>query len=131
MGLAEKRVMNAFQETQFEEWKRKLHAAIGTAVPIEVNWDQLMVEGSSHLYQDAWTKVYFAPLYEAFQSIAGDEMGKKALQNGLKKIVVCSTGTTKISFKDGVLNFDHPATSNIDYGKERTKTIIQEIEKAL
>lgn len=133
MGLAEKRALSTFQESQFKEWEKKIHAAAGFAVPIEVKWDQLAAADYGHMYDTAWPKVYFEPLIDTFKEIAVDEMGRKALQAGIKKIVIGHSGASfdNIHFESGVIHMDHDPVSNIDYVQDRVKKLVSLLEKEL
>jgi hypothetical protein len=133
MGLAERRALNEFQEKHFNAWEKKIHAAAGFALPVEVKWPELTKNEYAHLYHEAWEKVYFQPLIEAFKEIGKDEMGRKALQAGVKKVVFCYSGTgySNLKFEDGVIIFDHDPIANLEYGFERTKELVGLLEKAL
>lgn len=133
MGLAERRATTDFQEKHFSAWEKKLHAALGTATPIEVDWAQLSKPDYAHLYQEAWEKVYFTPLLEAFKEIGKDDLGRKALQSGVKKIWIGFTDTSysNIRFEDGVIFMDHDPVSNLDYHQARKDELVQLLEKNL
>ncbi len=136
MGLAERRVQKEFQDNHFPKLKGQLETASGTSVPLEVNWETLAPEGQSHLYLDAWTKVYFEPTIAAFQDVCRDQMGKDALKEKLKKIVMQNTkgtyyGDRWASFEAGVLTLDHEPCTNVDDVAERTKGLVAVLEKAL
>lgn len=133
MGLAERRATTDFQTNHFKEWERKLHAAVGTAVPVEVDWAQLSKPEYAHLYQEAWEKVYFQPLLEAFKEIGKDELGRKALQEGIKKIWIGFTDQSysNIRFEDGTLFMDHDPVSNLDYVNDRVQELVKMLEKSL
>jgi hypothetical protein len=135
MGLAERRASKKFQNEDYPALKKAIDEAAGFEVPIEVDWGSLAVDEYGHLYQEAFTKVYFQPLTEAIQDICIDDMGKEALKEALSKIVICNKegryGKSAFSFTDGVLLFDHKAVTNIDDVQERRKHIVELLEKAL
>lgn len=136
MGLAERRAVKDFQDKQYPELKRALDAAAGFGVEVEVNWDTLAQDEMSHLYAEAFPKVYFKPIIDAFQTICADQMGKDALKGALKKVVICNTSgywspEGAIKFEGGTLKIDHEPCSNIDYIEERTKHIVSLLEKSL
>jgi len=136
MGLAEKRATKDFQEQVFGNWKTELAAVIGFEVPVEVKWDQLAEEGMSHMYAEAWSKVYFQPLIAACKSICADDMGRDALKGALKKIEIVNengiySGESCCSFSNGTLKIDHQPHSNIDYGDARTAGIVKTLEQSL
>ena len=136
MGLTERRALKSFQETQFPELKRAIEQAAGFAVPVEVSWDSLAKDDMSHLYAEAFPKVYFAPIIDALKSVCTDDMGRDALKKSLKKVVICNTAghsssNRAISFEAGVLTVDHDPVCNINYGNERLEAIVKILEKAL
>src|SRR5688500_7912269 len=85
---------------------------------------------------DAWPKIYFAPIIEAFKQIGRDAMGKAALKAALKKVIVQDT-TTSFSSSwaifdpvTGTLTLDYQFT-NVGDIKVRTETLVKELEKQL
>src|SRR5262245_3234509 len=91
MGLAERRAASQFEETAYPRLKKEIDAAASFEVPVEVDWSTLAVEGSSHLYEEAWPKIYFTPLIGALRAIAGDELGRERLRSTLKRVVIRNT----------------------------------------
>ena len=135
MGLAERRAIKEFQDKHFKELQNEIHKVAGFPVPIEVAWDQLAVEGQVDTYKEAWTEIFFKPVIEGLRQIGRDEMGKEAIKAGLKKIEFRnSQGAysphSAISFISGALVVDHEL-SNIGDPKDRTKYIIEIVEKGL
>lgn len=126
MGLTERRAQKEFQDSLFPALKAQIDKAAGFDVPIEVDWESLSVADYSHLYKEAWPKVYFDPTVEAIKAICVDDMGKEALKAKLKKIVIhnkhdISNGSRWASFDDasGTVTLDHSPVSNIDDVKDR------------
>jgi hypothetical protein len=135
MGLAERRAIKDFQDNHLPKLQAEIHKAAGFPVPIEVTWDQLAVEGSSSLYTEAWTEIFFKPVIEALRQIGRDAMGQDALKTGLKKIEFRNAGGfysphSAISFQGGTLMIDHEL-SNVGDTNDRTKTAIEVMEKSL
>ena len=135
MGLAERRAIKDFQDKHFSLLKEEITKAAGFEVPLEVNWDQLAVEGSSHLYAEAWPEIFFKPVIEALRQIGRDEMGKDALKAGLKKIEFRNVSgfyspTSAITFQGGTLMIDHEL-SNVGDTNDRIKTAVELMEKSL
>ncbi len=136
MGLSEKRAITAFQETKFPALKKEIDAAAGFVVPMEVKWDTLASEGYGSDYETFFTKVFFQPVINAFQAVCTDQMGKDALKNNLKKIMISNEGgfyspEKAISFKNGVLSIDHQPHSNVDDVKDRTNFLQKTLENSL
>ncbi len=135
MGLAERRAIESFKNDDYPGWKAKIDTAARFDVPVEMMWDELAVADYASRYADFFVKVYFQPLVDALNGITFDELGRTALRDGLKTIVVRNTGefssTRGISFVDGVLTFDHQPHVNIDDVEERSKGIRQILESGL
>jgi hypothetical protein len=131
MGLAERRAAKAFQDTRLPPLQAAIDAAAGFAVKLEVDWESLSVADYAHLYDEAWTKVYFQPLTEAFSAITIDEMGKEALKESLTKVAIKNEGSSWPEFEAGVLTLKFPAVSNLDEIQERARSIQQLLEKSL
>ena len=135
MGLAERRATKEFQDKHFPELKNEIHKYAGHPVPIEINWEQLAVEGRQDDFQDSWTKVYFKPVIEALRQVGRDDMGKEALKTGLKKIEFRNSKgayspQSAITFQSGALVIDHEL-SNVDYVEDRKNYIVEIVEKGL
>jgi hypothetical protein len=131
MGLAERRAIKGFAEGRYLKLKQEIDAAAGFEVPIEVNWDSMAAEGYAELYEEAFPKVYFRPLIDALKSITIDDLGKEAIQEGLKKIVIEDSGSSCPSFQLGVLKLSYHSVANLDYWMDRKKDIQAELEKGL
>jgi hypothetical protein len=136
MGLAERRAVKEFQDHMFPELKNALERAAGFPVPVEVEWDGLARDEMSHLYAECFPKVYFRPLIDALKTIAADQMGKDALQSGLKKILIRNSAqhyspSSAITFQNGVLTVDHDPVTNADDIRDRTEYTVKILEKNL
>lgn len=135
MGLAERRVVKEFQDKHLPKLMEELEKAAGFAVPIEVAWDQLAVEGDSRLYLEAWPEIYFKPIIEACRQISRDDIGKEALREGFKRVELrnskdASSPGRAITFDNGTLTIDH-SLSNVGDTAERAKYVVEIVEKAL
>ena len=135
MGLAERRASKEFQDTEFPGFKDEILAATGFKVAIEVNWDQLAVEGQSSSYKEAWTEIFFKPVIEGLRQITRDDMGKEALKGGLKKIEFRNNSGSysphsAITFQNQTLVIGHELT-NVGDTKDRTKYLVEILEKNL
>lgn len=131
MGLAERRAVKSFQDTKYPKFEKEIHEAAGFPAELDIRWDTLGAEDYGHMYEEAFTKVYFKPLIEALRAVACDDMGREALKEGLKKVIIRYTGTNEISFTGGVLTFDHHPVSNLDYGADRKEQLQKALEKGL
>lgn len=135
MGLAERRAVKAYQDNHFPALKQAIDSAAGFEVPMTVDWASLGVEGYAHMYEEAFGKVFFEPLVGAFQSICRDDMGREALKEGLKQVVICNKSglysESAIRFEDGVLTIDHEPITNLSDVQLRQDYIVQVLERAL
>ena len=136
MGLAERRAIKDFQDNRYPELKKQIDGAAGFDVAVEVKWETLAKEGEAHLYAECLPKVFFQPLVEALQSVGADQMGKDALREGLKKVILRNTagnyyGDTAVSFASGELVIDHDPVTNVDDIADRARAIRKALEKGL
>jgi hypothetical protein len=135
MGLTERRAVEQFKNDDYPDWKAKIDNVAGFDVSIEVKWEELAVNDYASDYADFFANVYFQPLVDALTGITIDELGRTALRDGLKTIIVRNTGgfysTSGITFTDGVLTFDHQPHVNIGDVEERTKGLQQTLESGL
>jgi hypothetical protein len=131
MGLQEKRALKAFQEGNYQQLTSEINTLAGYPIEFEVNWDTLALDEYAALYEDCFPKVYFTPLINAIKEIAADDMGKEALKEILKKIVIKNEGGyysagSAYSFQSGVLTVDHQPFNNVDNITERS-TVVGEL----
>lgn len=136
MGLQERRAVKAFQDGSYQNLTSEINTLAGSSLEFEVNWDTLALEEYSHLYDEGFTKVYFTPLINALKEITIDDMGKEALKETLKKIVIKNEagnyyGSTAYAFSGGVLTIDHQPFSNIDNITERSEELSKLLMKNL
>lgn len=147
MGLAEKRAQQEFSEGKLKDFTQEIESIVGRSVEVDMDWDTISEEGMSHMYVEAWSKLYFKTLIKALSEIAVDDIGKQALNESLQKIKIQNANSNSsekdmATFEDGVLTLDHKPFSNMpdpDYqdGKgdlrfqDRVKAIVGVIEKNL
>lgn len=135
MGLAERRAVKAYQDDIFPGKKKEIDEVAGFDVPLEIDWVSLSVEDYGHLYEEGFTKVYFDPLIAALKSICRDDMGREALREGLKKVVIRNSDTYYHSggfkFEDGILTLDNQPCTNMDDFDDRMRGLERMLEKGL
>ncbi len=137
MSLAEKRAIKSFQENIYPDLEKKILDAAGYDLEIEVNWDTLGKFSAddktdyTKLYDSNLPKIYFEPVALAIADIAQDDMGKEAIKETVKKLVITNTykGTGAI-LEDGVLTFDY-RFANANEVDARKQMIVKVLEKAL
>ncbi len=134
MGLAERRAAKEVQTAVFPDLKKRIDEAAGFEVPMEIDWDRLAQPNDAHLYNEYWTGIYFEPLIQGFQAICSDDLGKEALKDSLKKVVITNSGDAyderAFSFENGVLGIDHKLT-NLDHMDIRVGRVVKILEEAL
>jgi hypothetical protein len=136
MTLAERRIVNEFQNNQYPGFQKRVEEAAGFPVPVEVKWDTLAVPGESRLYAECWPLVYFEPLIAGLTAVARDEMGREALKSGVKKIVIQNVkgnayGDRWANLEDGVLTLDHESVTNSADTEDRTNGLVALLESTL
>jgi hypothetical protein len=131
MGLAERRAVKAFQDNKLPALKSEIDDAAGFEVNLEVNWDAIAKDGNAPLYEEAFQKVYFKPLIEALKGICIDDLGKEALRDGLKKIVITDDNKHEVTFQFGILTISFYSIYNLDAWTDRKTDIQTALEKGL
>ncbi|TSE08573.1 MULTISPECIES: hypothetical protein [Aquimarina] len=137
MGLAERRIVKAYQEGEYVSLVNEINSLMGSEIEFDINWDSLSSNGQySHIWEESFTKVYFTPIINAFNEITADDMGKEALQETLVKIVIKDdndiySANRCYAFVDGVLTVDHSSYSNVGNVDERTSALVEILESQL
>lgn len=131
MGLAERRAIKAFQDNRLPTHRAAIDAAAGFSVALDIDWESLSAPDFAHLYDEAFTKVYFDPLVAALKDITIDDLGRDALKAGLKSVRIKDEGSSWPTFEGGTLTLKFYAVSNLDDGESRHKSIRDVLEKGL
>jgi hypothetical protein len=131
MGLVERRAAKAFQDDAFPALQRRIEAACGHAVALEIDWPSLQMVDCGPLYAEAWPKVYFEPLIAALEAVAIDDLGREALAEGLRTIRIRDSGTSNVGIAAGTLTIDYGAVANLDDGDQRRREIQTVLERNL
>lgn len=140
-GLAERRAIAAYQNDVYAGQLQAIQAAAGFELAVEVQWESIALPGQAASYaQDAfWTDVYFTPLTQALQAVAVDEMGRQALAEKLKRVVVrfdeqtapASAYADGVQFEGGQLSLNFRPYTNPDDATARAQAIQQALEAGL
>ena len=137
MGLQERRAVKTFQDEQFPELRDAIDEAAGFDVGVDVDWDAIseMEYLDADAYGEAFTKVYFTPVAEAFAEICIDDIGQEALEASLESVEVTNEEglwlANSVGFDDGVLTIDHKPDTHVDKVDERTAAIVSTLEEHL
>ena len=103
MGLNEKRKIKELQETTIPERTKELAEICGCTIPYEVDWDSLADDLEALNFLD---NLSCHRTNMAFRVICADDLGKEAVQEGVKQIKLKNVKTKQemqISFTGGVL----------------------------
>ncbi len=98
MNLRERRALKSFQEEVYPTWLEKITGAAKFSVEVELEWEKMSKNQAdedqdwSHMYAEAWPKVYFEPIVLAFNDITSDDMGQEALKATVKKVSITNSG---------------------------------------
>ncbi len=133
MGLAERRAIKAFQDTNYPELEKQIHAAAGTPIPIEVDWATLAFEGYADSYADSLPNIFFVPLIKGLEKVAVDDMGKEAVRDGITRIVIKGSDNYSswwAELDNKVLTLTYSFT-NVDYVNDRVDVLVQKLEAKL
>jgi hypothetical protein len=141
LTLAERRGVEAYQTKIYPDQLKNIKAAAGTELAVEVDWPALAASGQPDRFVEDyyWTNIYFVPLVNALKSIASDDMGKKAVQAKLKKIVITYNSATApaanyangITFENETLTVNFAPYSNGGDIKPRAAAIQKLLESKL
>ena len=106
MGLAEKRWAAEKKKTDEQAFVSQVNATLGFTVPIEIDWEGFStnLDEAQYITHDT----YGLPnLVRALSKITIDDLGKQAIKDGLKKIVITSAKSddTNFTFDQGVINW--------------------------
>jgi hypothetical protein len=103
MGLNERRKIKELQEVTFPGRVQEIKEICGKEIPYEVDWDSLADDAEGLNFID---NISCHRLNMALRVICQDELGKEAVQEGLRLIKVKNVkdkSAMSISFADGVL----------------------------
>jgi len=136
MGLAERRIVKSYQEDAYPKLVKEINTLAGYDIEIEVNWDSISDNEHSAIWEESFTKVYFTPVINMLKSITMDEMGKEALKESLKKIVITNDNgnyypSNAYSFENSTLTIDHSSFSNVSNVNERSEYLTEFMESKL
>jgi hypothetical protein len=143
LGLAERRALKAYQETQYPAIEKGIKGAAGYDVPLEVKWEEIAKVGNADVYKENiyWGTTIFEPLTKALAAITADDMGKTALKAKLKKIIIMHDEKTApasnfpmgLTWDTGTLIINWTPYSNTDatFVVERIKALQDLLESKL
>ncbi|SFK55881.1 hypothetical protein [Methylorubrum salsuginis] len=141
LGLAERRAIAAYRESRYPAQEKAIQEAAGSAVPVEVAWDQLTMPGDAQYYAnpDYFEKTIFEPLAAGLKAIGTDKIGREALQAKLKAIRIrydektapASNYANGLRFENGVLDVNWRPFANVADFEDRVAAVTAVLEKTL
>jgi hypothetical protein len=146
LGLGDRRALKEYQDTKLPALQKAINEAAGFAVTLDVDWNAIARIGEGDRYNDPeyWTQIYFQPLAAALKKVAVDDMGKKALKAGLKKVVItfdertapASNWPNGLKFDNGTFTINFTPFSNAGDEssanfKERVEAMVKVLESKL
>ncbi|WP_299712219.1 hypothetical protein [uncultured Tenacibaculum sp.] len=136
MGLTERRVIKAYQEGEYQNFLSEVKNLIEGEIEFDVDWNSLPNEKYSKWLEQGLTDIYFKPILNSFKNIAVDDMGKEAIKETLKKVVIKDENDNAFAsqtyhFNEGVLTVNHCSYANIDKVDERTEALTELLESNL
>jgi len=91
MGLADRQAMASFKEKKLAEQLAKLKAVVGADVAIEIDESTEFTKGAAAALPNA----VFDRLRDDLKKVCKDELGKQAVREAIKKVVVKYTADSK------------------------------------
>ncbi len=128
--LKERQAIEAYKKNHLPQQQEAFYAAFGEKPQIEFDWETLSAPDAIGYFHDAMEKTIFNTLTEAFKEVCSDDLGRQAVKNSVKKIVVTNQrksylGDGAFTLKDGVLTYDIDPLVNIDYWEEKKKCLVE------
>lgn len=141
LALPERRALATYQEKVFPSQLKAIEAAAGVKVAVEVDWNAVALPGQGRLYgsRGYWTDIYFVPVARALSEVTADEIGRLAVKEKLKRIVLTYNPDTAptssyrngVSFDGSVLIVNFRPGTNADDIRARTDAIRRALEANL
>lgn len=140
-GLAERRAIAAYAKDIWPSYEKSIQDAAGFPVAIELNLNSLALPGYADSYTnpDYLQNTVIEPVIRSFKAIASDDMGKTALQEKLKSVVIfydektapTSNYANGLTFEGGKLTINWKPFSNVGDIEPRTKALTTLLESKL
>ena len=129
MNLKERQTLEAFKSTHLSQLQTTVTDAAGVPFQFEFQWENLVGVDHLNYFNDSMEKSIFNVLASGFKQICSDDLGKQAVKNSIKKLVIknergSSNGREAFTLKDGVLTYDINPHTNHDYWEEKAKYLV-------
>ncbi|MGO1164680.1 hypothetical protein [Brucella pseudogrignonensis] len=141
LGLAERRAIAAYSTDIWPKYELEIQDLAGFPVAIDLDTQSLALPGLADSYasDDYLRKPIIDPILQAIGTITATEIGRTALKDGLKKIVIHYDETSApssnykdgVNMEDGVLTINWKPYTNIDDVEARALALLNVIEPAI
>jgi len=126
MGLTERRAVQTLKDGDFKQFVEEVKSICGPELTIEMDWASLesdddclwIVENRKH------REYMFGRLQNVLAHICSDDMGKSALSQSLKKIVLINA-SGDMGFEDGTFTLRTSLNGNGDWGDGQIREFIE------
>lgn len=141
VGLAERRAITDYEKDVWPKYEREIQDLAGFPVAIILDAKTLALPGLADSYSsdDYLRKPIIDPLLQAIGTITVTEIGRTALKDGLRSIVIHYDETTApssnyrggVKMENGVLTINWKPNSNIDDVEPRASALLSVIESSI
>lgn len=140
-GLAERRAIATYAADIWPRYEAEIQGLAGFPVPITLDLKSLALPGLADSYasEDYLRKPVIDPILQAVGTITATDIGRTALKDGLKSIVIhydektapSSNYRDGVSMENGVLSINWKPFTNVDDVEPRAMALINALEAAL
>lgn len=140
-GLAERRAIAAYAKDMWPALEKSIQDAAGFPVAVTLDLKTLALPGYADSYaaDDYLRKPVIDPVIRALSGIASDEIGKQALKDKLKSVVIFYDEATApasayrdgVTFADGTLKVNWKPFTNVDDLDARVEALTKVLESNL
>ncbi len=141
LGLAERRAIAAYATDIWPKYELEIQDLAGFPIPINLDTKSLALPGLAGTYasDDYLRKPIIDPILQAIGTITVTEIGRTALKDGLKSIVIHYDETSApssnykdgVNMEDGVLTINWKPYTNVDDVEPRALALLSVIEAAI
>lgn len=129
LNLKERQALEAYKKNFYPQHQKQVTDAAGVPFQFEITWEQFMAPDHLSYFNDSMEKCVFNVLAYGFKEICSDDMGKQAVKNSIKKVVLKNTRDSynaegSFTLKDGVLTYDINPHANHDYWREKATCFV-------
>lgn len=141
LGLAERRSIAAYATDIWPKYETEIQQLAGFPVAITLDTNSIALPGLADFYasDDYLRKPIIDPILQMIGTITATEMGRTALKDGLRSIVIrydeqsapSSNYKDGVHMEDGMLTINWKPYTNVDDVEARASAILSVIEPAI